>query len=103
LISEGILPMQILVEGRAVTSAAVKGNLDQWIGRVPLPYTSTLDSVAPQPTMETFFSVPRDQFLIVDLKTMKLVDIFDTDPMGAIAEVEGLVGAAPPDAGTPDM
>jgi hypothetical protein len=93
--------MNILVEGKTPSDIATEANLGTWITRVPIPYTGTLDSVDPQPTMETFFGVPRDQFILVDLKTMQFLDIFDADPNGAIQEVESLLG--PVDAGVPDM
>lgn len=83
--------MNILVEGSNPTTAATKGNLNTWIQRVPLPFTATLDSVDPQPTMETFFGVPRDQFIVVDLKTMQFVEIYPADPNGAVAAVEELL------------
>ena len=93
--------MQILVEGTQPGNVATMGNLGQWIPRLPEPYTGTLDSVDPQPTMETFFAVPRDQFILVDLKTMTIIDILEADPKGIIAEVEGML--PPVDGGTPDM
>ena len=91
LIPRGVLFVNVLVEGKTPNDAATKANLDSWIGRVPLPYTAILDSVDPQPSLESFFGVPRDQFVIVDLKTMKLVDILGADPNGAIAAVEALL------------
>jgi hypothetical protein len=101
LIPRGVLLMQILVEGKTPQDVATKDNLDAWIAKVPLPYTTALDSVDPQDPMETFFVVPRDQFILVDLKTMKFLDILDADPNSAIAEIEGML--PPVDGGAPDM
>lgn len=84
-----MLLVNILVEGTTPQNTATKANLDTWINRVPLSYTATLDSTANQPKMEDFFGVPRDQFIIIDLKTMKFVNIYDSDPNGAIQEVLG--------------
>src|SRR5436305_1092514 len=84
--------------GAGDSDVATKTNLDLWIGRVPQPFTATLDSVDPQPGMESFFNVPRDQFLVVDLKTMQLIDLLDSDPQAAVDEVEGLLPPLP-DAG----
>jgi hypothetical protein len=91
LISRGVLPVTILVEGKTPTDLATRSNLDAWIGRLPESYTGLLDSVDPQPKLEDFFSVPRDQFVIVDLKTMKFVDIYEADPNGAMAAVESML------------
>ena len=102
LIPRGALLFDILVEGKTPQDVATRANLNTWIAKVPLPFSAALDSVDPQPTMETFFGVPRDQFIIIDLKTMKFVDILDADPRGAIAEVEALLGGTP-DGGAPDM
>jgi hypothetical protein len=93
--------MNILVEGKTPSDAATKSNLDTWIPRLPESYTGALDSVDPQPTMENFFGVPRDQFILIDLKTMQFLDIFDANPKAAIAEIEGLLPAV--DGGTPDL
>ena len=93
--------MNVLVEGTTPTNAATKTNLDQWSNRIPLPYTAALDSVDPQQTMEMYFNTPRDQFVLIDLKTMKFIDIFDSNPLAAIKEIEGLL--PPVDGGTPDM
>jgi hypothetical protein len=93
--------MEILVEGSTPASAATRPNLDQWITQVPEPFTTVLDSVPPQPGMETFFGTPRDQFIIVDLRTMKFIDIWDADPQSAINEVEGLLSPTA-DGGMPD-
>lgn len=91
LTPKGVLFINVLVEGNSPTKAATKANLSSWIQRVPLPYTATLDSVDPQPTMEAFFNVPRDQFIIIDLKTMQLVEIYPADPNGAVAAVESML------------
>ncbi len=93
--------MQILVEGKTPSDMAGKAQLDAWITSINLPYTATLNEADPNYELEAYFNVPRDQFIIVDLKTMKLVDVLDSDPMGAISEVEGLVSGR--DGGVPDM
>ena len=100
LIPRGVLLFTILVEGKTPADIATKSNLDAWIPRLPEPYTGALDSVDPQPKLEDFFSVPRDQFIIVDLTTMALVDVLEANPKAAVAEVEGLL---PVDGGWPDM
>ena len=91
LIPLGVLFVQILVEGKTPADVANKANLNSWISRVSLPYTSTLDTVDPSP-LEIFFGVPRDQFILVDLKTMAVLDIIDANPQAAVAEVEQLLG-----------
>jgi len=91
LIPRGVLLVNILVEGRTPTDVATRANVDQWAARLPEPYTGLLDSVDPQPKLEDFFNVPRDQFIIVDLRTMQFVDIYEADPSGAVSEVEGLL------------
>ena len=95
--------MDIIVEGKTPNDIATRSNLDAWVARVPLPFTATLDSVDPQPTMETFFGTPRDQFILIDLKTMTFIDIFAADPRGAIKAVEALLPPVDGDGGTPDM
>ena len=102
LIPRGVLLFNILTEGKTPNDVATKVELDAWIGKAALPYSAALDSVDPQPTMETFFNLPRDQFIIIDLKTMKFIDAFDADPKSAIAAVEALLPPSP-DGGTPDM
>jgi hypothetical protein len=83
--------MNILAEGTTPANKATQANLKTWIARAGITYTATLDSVDPQPGMETFFSVPRDQFILVDLKTMTLIEIIDADPNTAIAEIESML------------
>ncbi len=84
--------MVILVEGSSPGSSATKSQLNNWISKVPQPFTGTLDSVDPQPLMEDYFGVPRDQFIVVDLKTMKMVEVVQANPKQAIADVEAMLG-----------
>ena len=86
--------MNVLVEGSTPASVATQANLNSWINRIAIPYTATLDTVAPQPTMEIYFGAPRDQFVIIDLTAMKFVSIYDADPMGAINEVKGYLSSS---------
>lgn len=78
LISKGGLMMGILVEGTSPsdpTNVATKSDLDRFIGKAMAPYSYSLDSVAPQPQLEKYFKCERDQSLIVDLQTMKIVQM----------------------------
>src|SRR5260370_24490987 len=85
VVPKGVFLMNILVEGSMPSNTATKANLDSWIKSAKAPFTCTLDSVAPQPVMETFFSTGRDLQLVVDLSSMKLLQTFNTDVPGAIA------------------
>ena len=83
--------MIILTEGKTPSDIATRANLDAWIAKVPQPFTATLDSVDPQAGMESYFSVPRDQFLLIDLKTMKLIEIVAANPQRVVDDVQALL------------
>ncbi len=51
----------------------------------------TLDSVAPQPFMEDYFGLARDSYIIIDLSTMKIVEIIEQDVDAALAKLESLL------------
>jgi hypothetical protein len=54
---------------------ATKGELDAWISSYMTPNTWTLDSVDPQPPMETYFSTGRETYYTIELATMKIVGV----------------------------
>ena len=85
LVGKGLFLWVVLTEGSSPGGPpATVANLKQWIERVPQYYTGTLDSVAPQQGLEDYFGVQRDHMLLIDLSTMTLVDMFDSDPQGAL-------------------
>lgn len=90
--------MVILVEGKTPNDQATRGDLDTWIRAGKIPFTATLDSVDPQPAMETYFNVPRDQSLVIDLASMTLIEVVDANAQQAISDVEAML---PGDMGTP--
>jgi len=92
-IGKGIFPFMVLTEGTSPGGApANKLNLKDWIGATNEPYTGSLDSEVPQAMLEDFFGVARDHFLLIDLATMKLVDMYDSDPIGAVDAAVQLLG-----------
>ena len=84
--------MGILTEGATPTKRATEVQLQAWSGKAMAPYTLTLDSEAPQTPMEDEFSLERDSYIIVDLKTMKIVEIYQQDVDGALQKLAELVG-----------
>ncbi len=87
----GGLLMSIVTEGTRPDNKANKVQLDSWIGKASAPFGMTLDSVAPQPFMEDYFGLARDSYIIIDLTTMKIVEIFEQDVDGALAKLESLL------------
>jgi hypothetical protein len=63
----------VITEGNPPLAPATKGELDSWIATYMTPNTWTLDSVDPQPQMETYFGVGRENYYTIDLSTMKIV------------------------------
>lgn len=89
---KGITALLVLTEGSSPTGpAATRNNLDNWIQRSQQPFTATLDSVAPQTPLEEYFGVARDHFFVIDLATMKLIDVLDSNPTAAIEEAASLI------------
>ncbi|MSP61951.1 MAG: hypothetical protein EXR72_16790 [Myxococcales bacterium] len=79
--------MGILVEGTTHVNVATKSNLDAWIGAAKTPHTWTLDGVAPQATMQVYFGKPRETYFIIDLKTMKILEIINNDVSTAMSNL----------------
>ena len=91
IVPTGLLTMTILTEGTTPQNKASKANLATWIARVPTYHSAALDSVAPQPFMEDYFNVPRDHFIIVNLETMVVEDVYDSDPQGALTRAQEIL------------
>lgn len=98
-LGKGIFPWIVLTEGISPTgAAATKGNLNTWIMRTAQPFTGSLDSASsspsgePQLPLEEYFGLPRDNFLVIDLRTMRLVDVFDSNPTAALDSATQLLG-----------
>src|SRR5258706_2900459 len=91
VVPKGALLMSIVTEGSRPDNKATKAQVDNWIGKAMAPFGMTQDSVAPQPFMEDFFGVARDTYIIIDLKTMMIVEIFEQDVTGALAKLESLL------------
>ena len=83
--------MVVLTEGTTHSNKATQANLDTWVGSAKAPYTTTLDSAAPQPGMETFFKTDRDTAVLVDLKTMKVVQVIRNNAARALTELNKLL------------
>ena len=92
LVPKGALLMGILTEGRTPDVKATQANLTAWSMSATAPYTLTLDSVAPQMPMEDEFTLARDSYILIDLMTMKIVEIYEQDVNGALARMETLLG-----------
>jgi hypothetical protein len=82
--------MGVLTEGATQTTPATKANLDAWISGLGVPFTWTLDSVTPQDTLEDWYGEPRDSFILIDLKTMKVVEIA-SDHVKALTDLQALL------------
>lgn len=86
----------MLAEGSAVGSlgTATKSQLDSWITSLGVTFSYVRDSAPPQPFVEDFFGVSRDSFIIIDLKTMKIVEVLGAGSGGvaqAITDLEALL------------
>jgi len=92
LVPKGGLLMGVLVDGSTHAAQATKANLDAWItGNNKTPNTWVWDPTVNPPEIETFLNRPYDSFLIVDLKTMRIVRISSNDGMAALAAFEQLL------------
>jgi hypothetical protein len=83
--------MVVLTEGTTHSNKATKANLDSWIGSAKAPYTTTLDADPPQKDLEAFFGTDRDTAVLVDLKTMKVVQIIRNNATRALTELNKLL------------
>lgn len=68
------LCMGILTQGAQFNSVATQTELDSYLKSAGAAHTWTLDSAGPQPKMEDYFS-GGDVWIIIELKTMKVVQI----------------------------
>ncbi len=75
LVPRGAFIMAVVVEGTSPGTTATMAQVSAWIRSAMAPYTMTMDSMDPQPTMEDFFSVPRDTFITVDLQNMQILRV----------------------------
>ena len=70
----------VITEGNPPAQPATKTELDSWISTYMTPNTWTLDSVAPQLPMETYFSTGRETYYTIDLANMQILAInFDVN------------------------
>ena len=75
VVPKGILLGLILTEGKTTSIDVItKSLLDSFIGLTNIPFTAMIDSKDPQPRVYDWFGVQRDTFLIINLKTMELVE-----------------------------
>lgn len=79
---KGVLFLGVLVEGATPSDIGTKSNLNSWISSLKLPFTYVLDSVAPQIDMETYFNTGRDTYIIVELPSMKILEVIDQSAGG---------------------
>ncbi|MSP60061.1 MAG: hypothetical protein EXR72_06905 [Myxococcales bacterium] len=68
--------------------AKVQTNLNSWIAAAKAPHTYANDSTD---SSEDYFQSGRDHWVIIDLKTMKIVDVRDSDAAGAIKKFNQLL------------
>ena len=89
--SKGATFVNVLVEGSTTMDQATQSQLKLWVSTLEkIPFTATLDATDPK-TLKEWFTVERDQFIIVDLATMQFVDIFNADPQAALDELSTLL------------
>ena len=79
----------VLTEGNPPTVPATEPELASWIASAQTPHSWALDAAPPQTDFESYFGQPRDTAVIIDLSTMKIVDI--TDLGTALTELDGLL------------
>ena len=91
-VPRGVLFMGVLVEGGTPSDIATRDNLDAWVTSLKIPYTFVLDSVKPQLDMETYFNTGRDTYVIIDLKTMKVLNVDDQNAGGVMQALTDLDG-----------
>ncbi len=91
VVAKGGLLGGILVEGSSGSAAATQANLKSWISSTSSPNTWLLDSVDPQAKMEDYFDVSRDAWIIIDLKTMKLVQVKMVAPNESVQDLMKLL------------
>lgn len=91
LIPQGLLLGLVMTDGNPPGRRATQAQIDSWIANVKQPFTTFNDSEAPQPAFNDYFGIDRDHFLIIELSTMKLIDIVAADPVAAIDEVTPLL------------
>ena len=89
IVPKGGLLFGILVDGRGGhQTVADRMDLDSWIAANKAPNTWTLDS---NPSVEQYFNRIYDTFVIVDLRTMKIVRISSNDGVDALAAFQNLL------------
>jgi hypothetical protein len=89
LVPKGALFLGVLVEGDPPNEPATRANLEAWITSAKAPYTWALDATAPQTDFKTYFSVPRDTAILINLSTMKIISIGDLG--SALTELTALL------------
>ena len=102
LVTQGAILLGVLTEGVTPTDVATPTNLDKFIAGTKAPYSFALDAEAPATDLETYFNEPRDTSILIDLKTMKIVDIIESDIARAMAELQSLLTPSALDAGVTD-
>jgi hypothetical protein len=75
LTNQGALLVGVLQDGANLNVPATQKELDTWITSEGAIYSWVLDGPSPQPPLQTFFTLPRDYFVIIDLSTMQVVTI----------------------------
>lgn len=75
----------VLTQGTSAQKPATKANLDSWISGIKTPNTWTLDSVAPQEPLQALLLSPHDEFVLIDLKTMKILEFITGNVKAALA------------------
>ncbi|MBI5516373.1 MAG: hypothetical protein HY909_21490 [Deltaproteobacteria bacterium] len=85
--------MTILTEGTTPTTFPTEANLGTWNGRAGAPYSMVLDSMGTQPRMERYFNRPRDTFILVELPSMRILEITASDVNSALASLRMRLGS----------
>jgi len=90
---KGGLIFGVLVFGATASTPATKANLDNWITSIASPNTWALDSKPPQDPLTDFFGTGHDEFVIVDLQTMKIVELVPGNVRLALTKLNALLDA----------
>ena len=93
MVPRGVQLMNILTEGRNPGLRPTRAELEAWVKAVPQPFTAALDSAPPQRGMEDYFGhQPNGSYLLIDLRTMRLIEQVDETPGVVLDDVAILLG-----------
>ena len=98
VVAHGGQMLTVLMDGATPGVKPTMANLNSWINGRKVTFTGVLDNVGTPDSFVDNYGADRDWFFTFELGTMKLVDVRQGDPTGALDNLFSLIGYVP-DAG----